>query len=146
MAPGDDLVFLEELFGDLPEELFRFQETGAILAAQLEIPILGDLLGEGETLLLGAGAALRALGFFLIPCFSLRSGCGDTQPPLPNYDHRPISGVIHARLLLWMRARSSSWLFRKFAVQYLSIKWAWTNMYRIARQTGAALMSGREAL
>jgi hypothetical protein len=48
MALGDDLVFLEELFGNLPEELFRFQETGVILAAQLEIPILGDLLGQGR--------------------------------------------------------------------------------------------------
>src|SRR5260221_1488299 len=60
LAFGDDLVFLEELVGDLPEDLFRFEEAGAVLAAQLEIPILGDLLGEGEAFLLGACAALLA--------------------------------------------------------------------------------------
>jgi hypothetical protein len=60
MALGDDLIFLEELLGDLAEELFRFEEAGAVLAAQRQIPILGDLLGEGEALLLGAGAALLA--------------------------------------------------------------------------------------
>jgi len=60
MALGDDLVFLEELFSHLAEELFRFEKAGAILAAQLQIPILGNLPGEGEALLLGAGAALLA--------------------------------------------------------------------------------------
>ena len=60
MALGDDLVFLEELLGGLAEELLRCEEAGAVLAAQRQIPILGDLLGEGEALLLGAGAPLLA--------------------------------------------------------------------------------------
>jgi hypothetical protein len=59
MALGDELVLLEELLGDLAEELFGFEEAGAVLAAQRQTPILGDLLGEGEALL-GAGAALLA--------------------------------------------------------------------------------------
>src|SRR5260221_9756765 len=60
MALGDDFVFLEELLADLAEELFRFEKAGTVLAAQRQIPILGDLLGEGEALLLGAGTALLA--------------------------------------------------------------------------------------
>jgi len=37
MALGDDLVLLEELLGDLAEELFGFEEAGAVLAAQRQI-------------------------------------------------------------------------------------------------------------
>ncbi len=57
---GDDLVFLEELIGRLIEVFLGAEEAGAVFAAQPKIPVLGDLLGEGEAFLFGAGAALFA--------------------------------------------------------------------------------------
>ena len=55
---GDDLVFLQELFAGLLEGLFRDQETGAALAHEGEIPVLGDLLSQDEAVLFGAGFSL----------------------------------------------------------------------------------------
>jgi hypothetical protein len=52
--------FLEELFGGLLERLFRYEQAGAGLAAQFEVPVLGHLLGEREAFLVCARAALLA--------------------------------------------------------------------------------------
>jgi hypothetical protein len=61
LALGDDLVFLLELVGGLVEGLLgRLEQPCAALAAELEIPVLGDLFGERETVLAGAFAPLRA--------------------------------------------------------------------------------------
>jgi hypothetical protein len=60
LALGDDLVFLEELVGGLAKGLFRCQKAGPVLAAQLEIPVLGDLFGQSEAFFLGADSALLA--------------------------------------------------------------------------------------
>lgn len=58
MALGDDFVFLLELIGRLVESFFGGQKAGAVLAAQSKISVLGDLLREGEVLLLRTGAPL----------------------------------------------------------------------------------------
>ena len=60
LSLGDNLVFLQELLRRLPEGLLRFQQAGAVLAAQFQIPVLGDLLGEGDVFFLGGRAVLLA--------------------------------------------------------------------------------------
>ncbi|MCR4282647.1 MAG: hypothetical protein NUV72_06440 [Bauldia sp.] len=57
---GDDLVFAGELVGRLPEGLFVGDLPAARLAAQLEIPVLGEILGAGEAVLLRAHAPVLA--------------------------------------------------------------------------------------
>ena len=60
LALGDDLVFFHELLRRLANVFSDAEDAGAIFAAQLKIPVLGDLLGELEAFLLGAGAKLFA--------------------------------------------------------------------------------------
>jgi hypothetical protein len=60
LSLGDDAVFLDELIGDLLDGLFGLEQTGAGFAAELEVPVLGDLFGVSEALLARAAAALFA--------------------------------------------------------------------------------------
>lgn len=60
LALSDDAVFLRELIGGLLERLFGLEETCARFAAQLEIPVLSDGLGNREVFLLCATAPLFA--------------------------------------------------------------------------------------
>jgi len=46
--------------GGLREAFLRQEDTGSVFPTELEIPVLGNLLGQGETLLLGGGTALFA--------------------------------------------------------------------------------------
>ncbi len=58
LAFGDDTVFLNELVGGLLEGLLGFQDAGAVLAAQGQIPVLSNLPRQREAIGLGAGALL----------------------------------------------------------------------------------------
>jgi hypothetical protein len=56
----NDLIFAKELPGSISEGLFVSQNPGLQLAAQSEIPILGNLLGERQTVLFGRLTTLLA--------------------------------------------------------------------------------------
>ena len=60
LALGDDVVFAEILLGGFAEGLLGFDFSAAEFSAKLEIPILGDFLGFGETVFFGAAAAILA--------------------------------------------------------------------------------------
>jgi hypothetical protein len=60
VALGDDLVFLEKLLGGRGEGLLGLEEARARFAPQLEVPVLGDLLGLREALLLRGAPVLFA--------------------------------------------------------------------------------------
>src|SRR5262245_25903886 len=53
LAIGKNLILSQELFGDDFEGFALLENTGARLAAQVEIPVLGKLSRQGGGLLLG---------------------------------------------------------------------------------------------
>ena len=57
----DDFVFFLELVCRFAKRLFCFEETGARLAAQTEIPVFGKLFGLSEFVFFGANAELTAV-------------------------------------------------------------------------------------
>jgi hypothetical protein len=57
---GDDFIFLEKPLGDLRKCLLRQQQPCAALAAQLKIPVPGNLLGERQAFLFGGASSLLA--------------------------------------------------------------------------------------
>jgi hypothetical protein len=61
LALGDDAVFLEELLGRLGEGLFRLEQSSALLAAQGQVPVFGELLGQGQAVLLATYAMFLAI-------------------------------------------------------------------------------------
>jgi hypothetical protein len=57
---GDDLVFALELYGGVAEGFLVAEFTVPELAAQPQIPVLGEVLRLGEALLFGADAVVSA--------------------------------------------------------------------------------------
>jgi hypothetical protein len=60
LALRDDVVFAQTQFGPFAEGFLCFDFSGAEFAAQLQIPVLGDLVGFREAVFLRAGAAILA--------------------------------------------------------------------------------------
>ena len=60
LALREDVVFTQELFGCFAEGSFCFDFSAAEFPAELQIPILGNLLGFREALFLCAGPAVLA--------------------------------------------------------------------------------------
>src|SRR5229473_4143171 len=58
LALGDDLVFALELRRGFAEGFFAAQFAGAGLAAQAQIPVLGEVLGLGEAVFLGGNPSV----------------------------------------------------------------------------------------
>jgi hypothetical protein len=54
----DEIVFTEELLGSFAEGFLGLDFSGAEFATELEVPILGDFLGFGETVFFRAAAAI----------------------------------------------------------------------------------------
>src|SRR5208337_2934226 len=60
LALREDVVFTQKLFGCFAEGFFCFDFSAAEFPAELQIPILGNLLGFREALFLCAGPAVLA--------------------------------------------------------------------------------------
>ena len=60
LALGDDLVFALELHSGFAEGFFVGYFTAAGLAAQLQKPVLGEVLGLGQTVFLGGNPSVFA--------------------------------------------------------------------------------------
>src|SRR6266851_4069403 len=58
LALRDDVVFAQVLFRRFAKGFFGFDLAGAELAPELQVPVLGDLLGFREALFLRARAAV----------------------------------------------------------------------------------------
>jgi hypothetical protein len=54
----DDVVFAQVLFRRFAKSFFGFDLAGAELSSELQVPVLGDLLGFREAVFLGARAAV----------------------------------------------------------------------------------------
>lgn len=67
LALGDDAVFLGELRRRVGKALPGLEEARAGFAAQLEIPVLREVFGEGEVLFLRGSTALLAADRSLAP-------------------------------------------------------------------------------
>src|SRR5450756_880644 len=60
LALGDDLVFALELHCGFAESFFVAYFTAPGLAAQLQIPVLGEVLGLGQAVFLGGNPPVLA--------------------------------------------------------------------------------------